>query len=367
MRQTMASNKNQHYVPQCYLKNFSIDKSKAAICVYNLDRKQLIKNAPIKNQCSKNYFYGEDLALEKALQPIEGQFSEIVRTIEEPNYALTKKDESFLKHFWLLQYLRTEAASKRNVELVEELKNTTDVPELKMELKEAVQQSMRTFFNTKNIVNDLKVCIFRNETNTSFITSDDPAVLTNRWHLLDRKAGFQSFGLGSAGNLLVLPLTPKLLMLAYDADVYHVPNIRQWVQLKNSFDIDSFNYLQILHCRANLYTEDTNSLQYLEHLHNKLVDIKPAQSHKINYAVLDKVDGDTKTFKVVDFAEAKEHKEALIHCQPLNVAPPTWPRCINYKHRGFVMTDGSALGFIRQARINEFGKDGFYKVLIRKG
>ncbi len=362
----MASNKNQHYVPQCYLKKFAIDKSKAAICVYNLDRKKLIKNAPIKNQCSKNYFYGEDLALEKALQPIEGQFSEMVRTIEEPNYVLTEKDALFFKHFWLLQYLRTEAASKRNVELVEDLKNTADVPDLKMELKEAVQQSMRTFFNIKNIVDDLKVCIFRNNTKTSFITSDDPAVLTNRWHLLDQKAGFQSFGLGSAGSLLVLPLTPKLLMLAYDADVYHVPNIKQCVRIKNSLDVDAFNYLQILHCRANLYTENTNSLQYLESLHNRVKHIKPAKKHKINYAVLDKVDGDTEMFKVVDFTEAGKHEQALIHCQPINVAPPTWPRFINYKHRGFVMTDGSALGFVRQARIKEFGRNGFYKVSIRK-
>lgn len=362
----MASNKNQHYVPQCYLKNFAIDELKAAICLYNLDRKRLIKNAPIKNQCSKNYFYGEDLALEKALQPIEGQFSEMVRTIDDSNYILTEKDELFFKHFWLLQYLRTEAASKRNVELVEDLRNTADVPELKMELKEAVQQSMRTFFNVKNIVNDLKVCIFRNNTKTSFITSDDPAVLTNRWHLLNKKAGFQSFGLGSAGSLLVLPLTPKLLMLAYDADVYHIPNIKQCVRIKNSFDVDAFNYLQILHCRANLYTENINSLQYLQSLYNNVKDIKPAQSHRINYAVLDKVDNDTKTFKVVDFAEAGKHEQALIHCEPISIAPPIWSRFIHYKHRGFVMTDGSALGFVRKARINEFGGNGFYKVPIHK-
>lgn len=362
----MASNKNQHYVPQCYLKKFATDESKAAICVYNLDRKKLIKNAPIKNQCSKNYFYGQDLALEKALQPIEGQFSEIVRTIEQPNYVLTEKDILFFKQFWLLQYLRTEAASKRNVELIEDLKNTSDVPELKMELKEAVQQSMRTFVSVKNIVNDLKVCICRNNTKTSFITSDDPAILTNRWHLLDRKAGFQSFGLNSAGILLVLPLTPKLLMLAYDADVYHIPNIKQWVKIKNSFDVDAFNYLQILYCRANLYTENISSLQYLELLHNKVKDIKPSQRHKINYAVLDKIDGDTTMFKVVDFPEAGKYEQVLIHCQPISVAPPIWARFINYKYRGFVMTDGSALGFVRKARINEFGEDGFYKISTRK-
>ncbi len=96
----MASNKNQHYVPQCYLKKFSTSsESKAAICLYNLDRKKLIKNAPIKNQCSKNYFYGEDLVIEKALQEIEGIFSEIVRNLESKNHVLLDEEKTFLKIF----------------------------------------------------------------------------------------------------------------------------------------------------------------------------------------------------------------------------------------------------------------------------
>ena len=362
----MASNKNQHYVPQCYLKNFSTDNSRASICLYNLDRGKLIKNAPIKNQCSRNYFYGEDLAIEKELQPIEGRFSQIVRNIESINYNLTIEDTLFLKKFWLLQYLRTEAASKRNIEVFERFRDDAEIPDLKMELKEAVQQSMQTFLMFRDIVDDLKVCIIKNDTNTSFFTSDDPAVLTNRWHLLDRKAKGHSFGLGSAGNLLVLPLTPKLLMLAYDSDVYHVPNIEGWVVLKNSFDVDAFNYLQILYCRANLYTADIDSLNYLERAHNEIKGIKPIQRHRINYAVLDKVNGSLKKFKVVDFIEAKKYEENLVHLQTVNVAPPIWSRCINYKHRGFVMTDGSALGFVRQSRANLIGKEGFCKILIRK-
>ncbi|EHK9046158.1 DUF4238 domain-containing protein, partial [Vibrio vulnificus] len=239
----MASNKNQHYVPQCYLKNFSTDDSKASICLYNLDRKKLVKTAPIKNQCSKNYFYGEDLVLEKALQPIEGRFSAMVRTIEEPNYILNEKDEAFLKQFWLLQYLRTEAASRRNVELTEGMSQVTGTTDFKLEIKDAVQQSMRSFFDVKYTVSDLKVCLVKNNTSTDFITSDDPAVLTNWWHLLDKRAELQSFGLGSAGCLLILPLSPKVLMVAYDGDVYSLPKNKGWLRLKSQFDVDSFNYL----------------------------------------------------------------------------------------------------------------------------
>ena len=183
----MASNKNQHFVPQCYLKNFAKDESKAAICLYNLDRKKLIKNAPIKNQCSKNYFYGEDLILEKALQPIEGQFSEMIRTIKKPGYILTEGDKVFFKEFWLLQYIRTEEFSKSIARSTEKDVETLFSIDIKMNIKEVVRKSMYLIKKNRHLVDDLKFCILENNTKTDFITSDNPAILTNRWHFLIRK------------------------------------------------------------------------------------------------------------------------------------------------------------------------------------
>ncbi|MCD9466838.1 DUF4238 domain-containing protein [Photobacterium iliopiscarium] len=362
----MASNKNQHYVPQCYLKKFASDESKAAISLYNLDRKKLVKTAPIKNQCSKNYFYGEDLILEKALQPIEGRFSAMIRNIEEPGYILTKPNELFLKQFWLLQYLRTEAASRRSVELSAGMGAVVGEVEFKMELKEAVQQSMRMFDKTKHLISDLKVCLFKNNTPTTFVTSDDPAVSTNWWHLFDKRAELQSFGFGSAGSLFILPLTPTLLMLAYDGDVYNVPNKNGWVKVKNTSDVDAFNYLQFLNCRANIYTESLDNLPYLELIHNAIIAIKPSQRHKINYAILDKSDDGIKRFRVVDSPDTEEHEEAIIHCQPVYVAPPAWPRLIKWKLKGFVLTNETGVGFIRASRAEMLGTNDFYKLPVRK-
>ncbi|KNC67883.1 DUF4238 domain-containing protein [Pseudoalteromonas sp. R96] len=361
----MASNKNQHYVPQCYLKNFSVDASKASICLYNMDRKKVVKVAPIKNQCSKNYFYGEDLELEKALQPIEGHFSAMVRTIEKPSYVLNDKDQAFLKHFWLLQYLRTEAASRRNVELSEGMHQFTGVTELKLGIKDAVQHSMRSFSEIKHVVSDLKVCLVKNNTHTDFITSDDPAVLTNRWHLLDKRAELQSFGLSSAGCLLFLPLSPKILMVAYDNDVYSIPHKNGWVRIKNPSDIDSFNYLQALNCQANLYAHRVDIEIYFKHVHKQVENIKPERRHKIIYAILNEEQNGTKIFKVIDSPETKEHTEALMHCQPIYVAPPTWPRIIKWRPKGFVTTNDTGIGFIRLPRVQEMDTKGFYKLRIR--
>jgi hypothetical protein len=44
---------------------------------------------------------------------------------------------------------------------------------------------MRIFAEEMDIIDDLKLCLIRNRTSIPFVTSDDPAVMTNRWYLAD--------------------------------------------------------------------------------------------------------------------------------------------------------------------------------------
>lgn len=53
-REPMAINKNQHFVPRCHLRPFTLGAAGLAINLINLDRKVLIPNAPVNNQCSKD-------------------------------------------------------------------------------------------------------------------------------------------------------------------------------------------------------------------------------------------------------------------------------------------------------------------------
>ena len=115
----MASNKNQHFVPRCHLRPFTLEAEDAAISLFNLDRKKLILNAPVKNQCSKDYFYGKDEQLEKAIQLIESGYGKALRDLIQNSRPLTEGNKTVFKIFWLFQHLRTEAAATRAVQMAE--------------------------------------------------------------------------------------------------------------------------------------------------------------------------------------------------------------------------------------------------------
>jgi hypothetical protein len=75
--------------------------------------------APVKSQCSGDYFYGRDKQLEHAIQLVESGYGHSLRTLLNSSKTLSDSDKSMLKTFWLFQHLRTEAAATRAVEMSE--------------------------------------------------------------------------------------------------------------------------------------------------------------------------------------------------------------------------------------------------------
>ena len=143
----MASNKNQHFVPRCYLREFTHSSENKVINVFNIDRKKFISKAPVKNQCSKDYFYGNDEKLEMAIQSVESAYAATLRDIIDGSRDLSEGQKIVLKRFWLLQYLRTEAASKRSVEMNNGITEAAGIngKEFNLGIKDAVQMAMLTF------------------------------------------------------------------------------------------------------------------------------------------------------------------------------------------------------------------------------
>jgi hypothetical protein len=364
----MASNKNQHFVPRCYLRPFTLDGTQsAAINLYNIDRRRFIPNAPLKHQCSGDYFYGKDIQLEKAIQLIEVAYATAIKQIFAPGYTFTELHRVQLRVFWLLQHLRTEAASIRSSEMTESMRSSIgapDEPDFRIEIREAVQMAMSAFAESMHIVDDMRVCLVKNRTATPFFTSDDPAILTNRFYLDSAKVRGKSFGMGSAGDILLLPLSPKVLFLGYDGDAYSVPNENGWTEARRDADVEAFNEHQLLNCRANLFVQDVQHAGLVHEAFARVAPSRPEVRHRINYAVKDGESEGSTRYRVVSHRDAEEHTEAMIHVQALHPKPASWPRQIAWRSNGFAFENGTGVGFVRRAFTNEQGREPFRKVQV---
>lgn len=148
----MADNKNQHYVPQFYLRNFSSDDKN--IAAYHLGQERSLGLVPIKDQCSKDYFY-QSLDVEKQLCAIEADTSVIISKIIAGKYSKLSQGELLsIRAFIMLQNSRTKhsadlirnAASKMKALLLS-MKPTEELKKQISEIDETMRGSVDLMMN----------------------------------------------------------------------------------------------------------------------------------------------------------------------------------------------------------------------------
>lgn len=341
----MPDNKNHHFVPQSYLKAFGIGR---AINIFNHSRGVGFRNAPIKGQCSKDYFYGQDLVLERQLSELEGKFVSALRRIQT-DHRLTRSDGSLLLRFWLLQHLRTEAEARRlafmSHKVVEDKVLDEDFP---LSLQEITQMSVGIANAVPTEIDDLKVCILRNNTRIPFVTSDDPAVHTNRLFLTRRDKFPLTPGLRNAGAILIFPLTPDLCFIAYDSDIYSISEKNGFANLNKERDILAINQHQYLNCDANVYFSEWEMLNDIQSEFTKISGNRGARI-AINYLKgIDLPDGNRK-FVPIDASDIHDGIDLLIHTASFMLMPTMWPSILLNRLRQIAYATGTAAGSIRFA------------------
>jgi hypothetical protein len=260
-----------------------------------------------------------------------------------------------------LQHCRTEAASRRAYEMTAAM---TDVPGVDVEghpksfreaIRMAVTEAMRTFADIMAIVDDLKICVVCNRTGVPFVTSDDPAILTNRWHQQNRRTQHLSFGLKSAGVLLLMPLSPELHCILYDGDVYTIGQARGWIDLEDPSDAAALNEHQALNCLANLYFRDWEARAGVLAALASAKQRRPVHRQEVYYAVKDKVDAWGTRYAVIPKSELREGVDTLIHVIPARPTPSAWPSFLQYRRDGKAYSNGTRAGYVRRHCLD----DGF--------
>lgn len=223
----MSSKVKQHYVPQFYLRNFSMDKT-SIYCFDKVNVRQYSQG--IKNVAQKKYFYEfESLYLENDFASLESEVSKYINNIvRNKKYKVFNnlKQRSRLALFMAAQLIRT-LERRQLIELqVEGLKNhfietgvmddmlssffdnflqDDSIKESHLKLiQEMLPHLVNRFFFKKWL-------LLIDKTGVGFLTSDNPIVMYNA-HNLE--------GLDNENNYVFFPLSPQVCICLLDPSNY---------------------------------------------------------------------------------------------------------------------------------------------------
>lgn len=362
----MADYKNQHFVPKAHFKPFTVEGSGHAVNMYLLLQDCPVFSAPVKGQCSRSYLYGKDGGLEKLLGRIEERYANLVTWLASEKYVVGESDRWLLRYFTLLQSLRTAEQIERGFARMSEMASFFRMTEEQHghqwdtrhdPTRERVMRELMLAFNEQmqeRVLDDLKVVIVRNRAQSDFVTSDDPAVTTNRW-LLQRRS-VRTFGLNAAGLILFMPLGPRFLALMYDPAVYSVSATKPgWVDIERNADVQAFNVHQYMRAVSAIYFRREEDAPLIA------AEFKAARKHRPEvwdrFTVAKKAEeGRTHTRYDVGPPEEIAGEDAILfHLAREWPTPPRWPSILRYRHGAHGFTKGRVI--IRRARVPDFVSD----------
>jgi hypothetical protein len=262
-------NKNQHYVPQVYFRNFSNDGEN--INTYILGRKEH-KLVPIWGQCSKKNFYGNK-EIERSFSPIERIHAGILRKlIKDRNFkSLNSDEEKHLLMMLTLQRSRTKKSKEMSEDMSDyfienylkelmknkvphELKDSIDKAEIKWTRIHSYDLLLSFF--APMLISDLKKSLLINKTEKDFIFSDSPVIFYNPFFV--NKDIFGHEGLQNAGLVIFFPLNNNICLFLYDSNFYELKNEkRDRIKILKKEDVRNINLLQIYGSDKNVYYKNS--------------------------------------------------------------------------------------------------------------
>lgn len=280
----MPAYKRQHYIPQFYLKNFTIDRRK--IQAYNLATKKFNK-INCSEVCSKDYFYGQMPAIERTFSGLESECSRIMSNIIRENNLskITVNDYCILLFLLSFQYARTLKLKMEVEQYFNKISNNIfrsiiDGKNLKIVVNGPIHAyAIKSIMESgPYLIKDLTPILFVNFTKRDFITSDNPIILYNSFfnnpegHFLYPPSG--TTGLQSPGLQIFWPLDTKHMLVLYDKEFYNFKVAsNKCVKICLEKDIDALNSMQFFSCSNNIFFADQSQNENIKSLHSKYKDL----------------------------------------------------------------------------------------------
>lgn len=256
----MVKYKNQHFVPEFYLKFFSSNDEH--VWTFNLDAEHEFEES-VSNVCSRNYFYSKkhNQEVELTNSRIEGRQSTAITAIHETKRYDTINDENqlWIRRFVTFQHERTRSMKDRHTEKIGEFVDRMEefglVDSDEEEIKESVGSSaqnalvkmMDESWNLEPYLRDLEAVVLETDSDSEFVTSDDPVFLHNSY-----LNAWGSLGLRCVGLEIYCPISRQLALLFYDSNVHAIPKDSEPIQIGGA-DVRSVNGLTRAGANNNLF------------------------------------------------------------------------------------------------------------------
>ncbi len=293
----MPEQKNQHYVPEFYLKNFSGDNKNLNIYVFK-DKKFI--SGPIKHQCSKSYFYSKNTILETLLSQLESrEASAINKLIKEKNWTNLNYEDDYIRvlEFISMMHGRTLTKKKEMEKMVEDFTEKIfkpmfradplskdlsdgDIASIKMKWPYLHLLGIQVCLKGWILLSDLIPVLLINNTEIEFWISDNPIVFYNRaFHHLK---GVSMSGYTCYGLQIFCPISPTLCLLFFHLPYYEIRIDNSHKVELSIEDVKEINKLQFFAGFNSIFYKNDNQKSHVEKAHNELGGIpeKPYVSSK---------------------------------------------------------------------------------------
>lgn len=274
--------KNQHYVPQFYLRNFQAGNDR--IYVFDKSLNKSFSSA-IANVASTDYFYEIDPKLlpsdapfqivEKALAQIEGSANELIadilRTLDQTSdYLPAQKDA--LCPFVALQAVRTKEFRRTYADMIENMAQRIADLHLKSkfpdeqlpDFKIAANDQVLRFQHAQQMFGEMTAemtqifkshiwCFGRNLTSQPLYTSDAP--VTRYAHASHPVLGRSGFG--SPGIEIAFPLSSKYVLIMCERTQHAHMALPQFrVNEMDESMVMRYNSMQVSQCERQVFASE---------------------------------------------------------------------------------------------------------------
>ncbi len=284
----MPHNKDQHFNPQFYLRNFSADENGKSTNLYNIALAKCIFGASIAGQCARPYFYGKDGRAEAGLGMLEDASAPMFRRMitERKLPPRHTAEHGLLGQFIAVQHGRTQANETELNEMADKfgkhvLRKHVEpdlakyLDRVRISISNAAAWSVFVAAVRAPVLFDLEYKLLVAPTGSFHIAGDNPVVFLNQYidrgdqrrvRAVSAATSLGSRGFASRGLQISFPISPQLSLFLYHRDIYKIgPVGRNAIDISKA-DVDHLNSLQYINSHNNVYFAGKEQADYIQRL-----------------------------------------------------------------------------------------------------